>query len=49
MKVVALHKDGSESPIWVDEASKQETIDLVKGWYEAGWIMGWELRGSQWG
>lgn len=44
MKVVALHKDGTESPIWVDEASKQETINLVKGWYEAGWIMGWELR-----
>jgi hypothetical protein len=44
MKVVALHKDGTESPIWVDEASKQDTINLVSGWYEEGWIMGWELR-----
>ena len=44
MQVVAIHKDGSESPIWVTEDQKQETINLVKGWYEAGWIMGWELR-----
>lgn len=46
MKVVVIHKDGKESPIWVSESSKQETIDLVKGWYDQGWIMGWELRGA---
>lgn len=44
MQVVAIHKDGTESPIWVDEASKQETIDLVSGWYDQGWINGWVLR-----
>lgn len=49
MKVVVIHKDWTESPIWVDEGTKQETIALVKGWYEQGWIMGWELRGSHWG
>lgn len=46
MKVVVIHKDGKESPIWVDESSKQETIDLVSGWFDQGWIMGWELRGA---
>ena len=49
MEVVVIHKDWTESPILVTESQKQETINLVKGWYENGWIMGWELRGSSWG
>ena len=44
MQVVVIHKDFSESPILADEASKQDTINLVKGWFDAGWISGWELR-----